>query len=146
MHRLPRRCLKIGSHELAWAEVSRNWRGRRQFRSAVTGLSDGIIRLSPLEPNVLNPAEFQERIRTLAGTEQAAGWTRRAFAPGMPRAVTLILPDLVVRLAVVTSARIAADAPGARSGDSLAAWARTTPFPHRSESVFSSGFDSGDFR
>ena len=101
MYRPPRHCLKIGSQDLAWAEVSRNWRGRRRYRSAVTSLSDGTIRLSPLEPNVLNPGEFQDRIRTLAGTAQAARWTRRAFAPGMPRAVTLILPDLAVRLAVL---------------------------------------------
>ncbi|MET0516286.1 MAG: hypothetical protein ABW047_13290 [Nitrospiraceae bacterium] len=101
IHKAPRYCLKIGSQDLAWAEVSRNWRGRRRYRSAVTGLSDGIIRLSPLEPNVLNPGEFQERIRVLAGTAQVTKWTRRVFVPGMPRAVTLILPDLAVRLAVL---------------------------------------------
>ena len=67
IYRPPRHCLKIGSQELAWAEVRRNWRGHRQFRSAVTALSDGIIRLSPLEPNVLNPGRISGAYSNVGG-------------------------------------------------------------------------------
>ena len=58
------------------------------------------MRLSPLEQNVLSPHELESHIRAIAGsaTTQAPG---RSSTPGVPRAATVILPDLAVRLAVV---------------------------------------------
>ena len=96
----PRYCLKIGAHDLAWAEVHRNWRGRPRYQCVVSALPDGILRLSPLEQNVVSPHELESHIRAIAGsaTTQAPG---RSSTPGVPRAATVILPDLAVRLAVV---------------------------------------------
>ncbi len=96
----PQYCLKIGVHDLAWAEVHRNWRGRPRYQCIVSALPEGIVRLSPLEQNVLSPHELESHIRAIAGsaTTQAPG---RSSTPGVPRAATVILPDLAVRLAVV---------------------------------------------
>ena len=96
----PQYCLKIGAHDLAWAEVHRNWRGRPRYQCVVSALPEGILRLSPLEQNVVSPHELESHIRAIAGsaTTQAPG---RSSTPGVPRAATVILPDLAVRLAVV---------------------------------------------
>jgi len=58
------------------------------------------MRLSPLEQNIVSPDELQSHIRAIAGsaTSQAAD---RPSAAGVPRATTVILPDLAVRLAVL---------------------------------------------
>ena len=96
----PQYCLKIGAHDLAWAEVHRNWRGRPRYQCVVSALPDGILRLSPLEQNVVSPHELESHIRAIAGsaTTQAPG---RSSTPGVPSAATVIFPDLAVRLAVV---------------------------------------------
>jgi hypothetical protein len=99
--RRPHRAVKIGPRDVAWAEVHRDWRGRAHYRSAVTSLPDGMIRLSPLEPNVLNPGDLQGRIRALAGPVKRLEPGKRDLLAGLPRAVTLIVPDLAVRLALL---------------------------------------------
>ena len=60
--------LKIGVHDLAWAEVHRNWRGRPRYQCIVSALPEGIVRLSPLEQNVLSPHELESHIRAIAGS------------------------------------------------------------------------------
>ena len=96
----PQYCLKIGAHDLAWAEVHRNWRGRPRYQCVVSALPEGVMRLSPLEPNIVLPHELETHIRAIAGsaTSQASD---RSSAAGVPRAATIILPDLAVRLAVL---------------------------------------------
>ena len=96
----PQYCLKIGARDLAWAEVHRNWRGRPRYQCVVSALPEGIVRLSPLEQNIISPHELETHIRAIAGsaTTQAPG---RSSTPGVPRAATIILPDLAVRLAVL---------------------------------------------
>jgi Tfp pilus assembly PilM family ATPase len=64
-------------------------------------LPEGVLRLSPLEPNVLNPEGLQECIRGLITSSKTAGTRNYKLLSGVPRAVTLILPDLAVRLAVL---------------------------------------------
>ena len=100
-HRRPPRCVKIGPRDVAWAEMHRDWRRRAHFRSTVTSLPDGVIRLSPFEPNVLNPEDLRERIRGLVGPSKPKQPGRRDLMTGFPRAVTLVVPDLTVRLAVL---------------------------------------------
>lgn len=100
-HRRPPRCVKIGPRDVAWAEVHRDWRGRARYRSTVASLPDGVIRLSPLEPNVLNPEDLRERIRGLVEPSKPQQPGRRDLMTGFPRAVTLVVPDLTVRLAVL---------------------------------------------
>ena len=96
----PQYCLKIGARDLAWAEVHRNWRGRPRYQCVVSALPEGILRLSPLEQNIVSPHELESHIRAIAGSAatQSAG---RSSTPGVPRAATVILPDLAVRLAVL---------------------------------------------
>ena len=96
----PQYCLKIGAHDLAWAEVHRNWRGRPRYQCVVSALPEGVMRLSPLEPNIALPHELETHIRAIAcsATSQASD---RPSSVGVPRAATIILPDLAVRLAVL---------------------------------------------
>ncbi|WP_447602527.1 hypothetical protein [Nitrospira sp. Nam80] len=72
-----------------------------RYRNRVAPLPEGVLRLSPLEPNVLNPEGLQDCIRGLITSFKPAGTRNYKFLSGLPRAVTLILPDLAVRLAVL---------------------------------------------
>ena len=101
LHRRPHYCVKIGPCDVAWAEVHRDWRGRPRYRSRVAPLPEGVIRLSPLEPNVINAERLRDCIRGLADPSKPVGNGRRGLSAGLPRAATLILPDLAVRLAVL---------------------------------------------
>ena len=71
----PQYCLKIGARDLAWAEVHRNWRGRPRYQCVVSALPEGIMRLSPLEQNIVSPHELESHIRAIAGSAatQSAG-------------------------------------------------------------------------
>jgi hypothetical protein len=100
-HRRPHSCVKIGSRDVAWAEAHRDWRGRARYRSAVASLPDGAIKLSPLEPNIVSPENLREAIRELAMPVKEPGSGVRGFLAGLPRPVTLIVPDVAVRLALV---------------------------------------------
>jgi type IV pilus assembly protein PilM len=96
----PQYCLKIGAHDLAWAEVHRNWRGRPRYQCVVSALPEGVMRLSPLEPNIALPHELETHIRAIVGSA-ASQASDRSSVVGVPRAATVILPDLAVRLAVL---------------------------------------------
>lgn len=100
-HPRPHSCVKIGSRDVAWAEVHRDWRGRARYRSAVASLPDGAIRLSPLEPNIVSPEHLRKAIRELATPVSQPSSGVRGFLAGLPRPVTLIVPDVAVRLALV---------------------------------------------
>ncbi len=100
-HRRPHCSVKVGPCDVAWAEMQRDWRGRVRYRNRVAPLPEGVLRLSPLEPNVLNPEGLQDCIRGLITSFKPAGTRNYKFLSGLPRAVTLILPDLAVRLAVL---------------------------------------------
>jgi hypothetical protein len=100
-HRRPHCSVKVGPYDVAWAEAHRDWRGHVRYRNRVAPLPEGVIRLSPLEPNVLNPAGLQDCIRDLISPSKSAGFRSYGLLSGMPRAVTLIMPDLAVRLAVL---------------------------------------------
>ncbi|MFO0729623.1 MAG: hypothetical protein U0231_13240 [Nitrospiraceae bacterium] len=98
----PRYCLKIGLRDLAWAEVSRDWRGRPRYRCAVSPLPEGLLRLSPLEQNILQPNDMEMQIRALTGTGPSQSSGVETGSRPVPRAATVVLPDLAVRLAVLT--------------------------------------------
>ena len=62
----PQYCLgKIGVHDLAWAEVHRNWRGRPRYQCIVSALPEGIVRLSPLEQNVFRRTNWSRTFALL---------------------------------------------------------------------------------
>lgn len=97
----PTECLKIGGQALVWGESSKTWRGRHRYRCALSPLPPGVIKLSPLEANVIDRAAVQERLRALAGPARRMRWLGRTLLSGLPRAVTLVLPDLAVRSTVL---------------------------------------------
>ncbi|HEU4683875.1 MAG TPA: hypothetical protein VFS39_05170 [Nitrospira sp.] len=97
----PRYCVKFGSHALAWGERCLNWRGRRRYRCVVSPLPAGAAKLSPIEPNVVDPVVLEERLRTLAGPGPALRVGSHVLLPELPRSVTVLIPDLSARMTVL---------------------------------------------
>lgn len=79
-------CLKLGPHHAVWAEDARDWRGRSHYQYRIVDLPEGLIRPSPVEPNISDPAALAAQIRPLIGSEKKKGTP-----------VALVLPDLCVR-------------------------------------------------
>ncbi|MFO0773280.1 MAG: hypothetical protein U0172_01270 [Nitrospiraceae bacterium] len=93
-------CLQIGAEELVWAERVRSWFIRRPDRCVTRKLESGLLALSPVEPNILNPTALHEQVRTLV----APARRRRTFGlrlrSSVPMPIVLLLPDVCVRTAV----------------------------------------------
>lgn len=100
--------LKLGSRHAVWVEESWDWRGRLLRRSRVVDLPKGLVRPSPLEPNISDQAALEALLRAMIGSE------RKGELP-----VALVLPDLCVRATV-----LALNAMPARSSerDALVRW------------------------
>ncbi|HJT22616.1 MAG TPA: hypothetical protein VJ746_19240 [Nitrospira sp.] len=98
----PRYCVKFGAHAVAWGERSRNWRGRYSYRCVVLPIPAGAAKLSPIEPNISDHAALEEHLRTLAGPGKSLRLAGRVLIPQLPRAVTLLIPDLAVRMTVLS--------------------------------------------
>ena len=105
----PTECIKIGGQALVWGETSKTWRGRYRYRCALSPLPPGVIKLSPLEVNVIDHAAVQERLRALAGPARRTRWLGRTLLSGLPRPVTLVLPDLAVRSTVLQLEQVPAN-------------------------------------
>jgi hypothetical protein len=97
----PKECLKIGGQAVAWGETSKTWRGRHRYRCALSPLPPGVVKLSPLDGNVLDRGALEERLRALAGPAKRVRLFGRTLLSGLPRPVTLVLPDLAVRSTVL---------------------------------------------
>ncbi|HET7909428.1 MAG TPA: hypothetical protein VFL19_01865 [Nitrospira sp.] len=93
----PTHCLKIGARTLTWGERSKTWRGRHRYRCALSPLPSGVVKLSPIEPNLVDRGVLEERLRSLAGPPRRVRFLGRTRVSGLPRLVTLVLPDLAVR-------------------------------------------------
>jgi len=96
----PRHCLKIGAQVLVWGETSRNWRGRHRYRCLLSPTPPGVVKLSPIDGNVIDRAALEERLRSLAGPAKRLRILGRMLSD-IPRAITLVLPDLAVRTTVL---------------------------------------------
>jgi hypothetical protein len=97
----PTQCLKIGGRTLTWGESSKTWRGRHRYRCALSPLPPGVVKLSPIEANVVDRGALGERLRSLAGPPRRVRLLGCTFLSGLPRPVTLVLPDLAVRSTVL---------------------------------------------
>jgi hypothetical protein len=97
----PTQCLKIGRHALVWGETARTWRGRHRYRCVVSPIPPGVIKLSPIEGNVLDRGALEERLRSLTGSAKRVRLFGRTLLSNLPRPVTLVLPDLAVRATVL---------------------------------------------
>jgi len=65
-------------------------------------LPEESIKLSPIEPNVINHAALEERLRTLVGFGGHGRLKGYIGIPELPRAITLLLPDLAVRTIILS--------------------------------------------
>lgn len=97
----PRHCLKIGAESLVWGESSRTWRGTRRYRCLFSPTPAGSVKLSPIDPNLTDRAALEERLRSLVGPAKRSQVAGRVRVIDVPRAITLILPDLAIRASVV---------------------------------------------
>jgi hypothetical protein len=97
----PQRCLKIGVDAAAWVETEWNWRGRTQYRCVVSQLPDGLVKPSPVDPNLSDVVTLQGHIRALAGLEFEARRKGQSLLSGLPQRITLMLPDAAARAAVL---------------------------------------------
>ena len=97
----PAHCLKISSRMLAWGEGSKTWRGRHRYRCALSPMPSGVVKLSPIESNVVDRGALEERLRALAGHPRRLRLFGHTILSGLPRPVTLVLPDIAVRSTVL---------------------------------------------
>jgi hypothetical protein len=97
----PIRCLKVGAQALIWGERSKTWRGRHRYRCVLSPTPAGVVKLSPIESNVIDRPALEERLRSLAGPPKRFSIFGRALLSDIPRAITLVLPDLAVRGTVI---------------------------------------------
>jgi hypothetical protein len=93
----PCHCLRIGAQALAWGEVSRTWRGRHRYRCVLSPTPKGVLKLSPIDVNVVDVAALESRLRSLAGSSRQFRMAGRVLLSDIPRPITLLLPDLSVR-------------------------------------------------
>jgi len=85
----PRYSLKLGPRQAAWAVRSTDWQGRPRVQSIVVDLPSGVLRPSPVEPNISDVDALKSRLRALIGIPDGRQ------APGWP--IALVLSDLCVR-------------------------------------------------
>lgn len=97
----PQRCLKFGADSVAWAEMERNWRGRRRYRCVMSPLPEGAVKLSSADQNLSDLPALEGRIRTLAGVGPGMRIAGRSLLSDMPRRIVLLLPDAAVRAVVL---------------------------------------------
>ena len=97
----PGHCLKIGADTLVWGESSRTWRGGRRYRCLLSPTPAGAVKLSPIDPNVLNRAALEERLCALTGPARHSRIAERGLQAELPRSITLLLSDLSVRASIL---------------------------------------------
>ena len=81
--------LKLGPSHAAFVDMSRTWWGRSRRRQRQVDLPPGLIRPSPVEPNIADAGVLETQIRKLLGNKQ-----RKSLGQ---RPMVLVLPDLCVR-------------------------------------------------
>jgi len=59
------------------------------------------VKLSPIDGNVVDRGALEERLRSLAGPPRRLRLFGRTLLSGLPRRVTLVLPDIAVRSTVL---------------------------------------------
>lgn len=96
----PQRCLKIGAEALVWVQARSRWGRRRPSRCSVRPLAPGQIRLSPMEPNLIDETAVETALRELIAPPRLMKVLRGDRLSQLPRPITLLLPDLCVRTAL----------------------------------------------
>lgn len=104
----PQRCLKIGAQELIWVHARSRWGRRSPSRCSVRPLTPGQIRLSPMDPNLIDEGAVETALRDLIAPPRLMRVLRSDRLSGVPCPITLLLPDLCVRTAVFRLDRLPA--------------------------------------
>ena len=117
--RRPTKCLKVGAQALVWGESSRTWRGRHRYRCVLSPTPTGVVKLSPIDVNVIDRPALEERLRSLAGPAKRISIFGRTLVSDIPRPITLVLPDLVVRGTVIQLEQVPA---GREEQEALIRW------------------------
>lgn len=97
----PQGCLKLGPTAAVWAETQGRW-GRREQRCVVRPLPGGLIKPSPVDPNIDDMTSLKEQVQAMVTPEMVPQAPRRLVRlPRFPRSTSLLLPDLCVRAAII---------------------------------------------
>jgi len=86
--------LKLGPSHAAFVDLSRTWWGRSCHRQRQVNLPPGLIRPSPVEPNIADEEALETQLRRLVGNSQKKSLGRRP--------TVLVLPDLCVRTTLIS--------------------------------------------
>lgn len=97
----PQQCLKFGVESVAWAEAQWGWRGKRGHRCVTSPLPEGVVKPSPVEPNLIQPTLLEEKVQALAGPPDDMRMLGQTVVANCPRSVTMLLPDAAVRAVVL---------------------------------------------
>ncbi|MDH5740127.1 MAG: hypothetical protein OEY77_07370 [Nitrospira sp.] len=97
----PQHCLKFGADSLAWAKSERGWRGQRRRMCLMSPLPNGLISPSPLAPNFPDLTSLADRVHTLTSSGKTHHVVDGAVRSALPRRITVLLPDTVVRATVL---------------------------------------------
>lgn len=88
------RCgLKLGPSHAAWVDLSRTWWGYSRGRHQQVDLAPGLIRPSPVEPNIADASALEAQLHRLLGRNRKQSLGRQP--------IVLVLPDLCVRATLV---------------------------------------------
>jgi hypothetical protein len=94
--------LKIGAQGAAWVEARRGWTGRVHPHYSMVDFPAGAMKLSPMEANVVDLPLVESRLKELITPAPSDALCRRMGLPPIPRPITLVLPDLCARTALLT--------------------------------------------
>jgi hypothetical protein len=98
----PRLSVKLGPRQAAVVEVSRTWWGRPRRRYGLADLPEGLVRPSPVESNISDPAALESHLRTLLESD--------GHRAPKGQAAVLVLPDLCVRVTLLEMDKLPARA------------------------------------
>ncbi len=94
--------LKLGPQSAAWVEARRGWTGRANPHYHMVEFPPGAVKPSPMEPNILDLAVVEGRLRDLLPPPSAQAMLRRMGVPELLRPIAMVVPDLATRMALLT--------------------------------------------
>ncbi len=94
--------LKLGPQGAAWVEARRGWTGRVNPHYHMVEFPPGAVKPSPMEPNILDLAVVEARLKELLPPPSSQAMLRRIGVPELLRPIAMVVPDLATRMALLT--------------------------------------------
>ena len=94
--------LKLGPQGAAWVEARRGWTGRVNPHYHMVEFPTGAVKPSPMEPNILDLAVVEARLKELLPPPSSQAMLRRIGIPELLRPIAMVVPDLATRMALLT--------------------------------------------